>query len=102
DKETGTLLESPHPFEVELLHNIMQQDCDNLGYKLFVAAFFEFLSDGIPVPSNGFRSDFCHTRYASLIWEYGIEKAKARYVSPPRPKSQSQQQLKKIWLIYLY
>ncbi|KAH0655193.1 hypothetical protein KY285_030075 [Solanum tuberosum] len=77
DKETGTLLEPPHTFEVEFLHNIMQQDCDNLGCRLFVAAFVEFLSDGIPVPSNGFCSDFHRTRYAALLWEYGIEKAKA-------------------------
>ncbi|KAG5594779.1 hypothetical protein H5410_036011 [Solanum commersonii] len=70
------------------LHNIMQQDCDNLGYKLFVVSFAEFLSDGIHVQSNGFRSDFYRTRYTTLLWEYGIEKAKEGYVSPLRSNSQ--------------
>ncbi|KAG5594775.1 hypothetical protein H5410_036007 [Solanum commersonii] len=87
-KKLATMLPSYLRDNVEFLHNIMQQDCDNLGYRFFVAAFAEFLSDGILVPSNGFRSDFYRTRYAALLWEYDIEKAKAGYVSPPRPKSQ--------------
>ncbi|KAH0655273.1 hypothetical protein KY285_030155 [Solanum tuberosum] len=61
--------------------------------KMFVAAFAEFLSDGIPTPKNGFHSKYLCTRYGDLLWKYGTKKAKPEYVSenddPTRPKSHS-------------
>ncbi|KAK4713387.1 hypothetical protein R3W88_019294 [Solanum pinnatisectum] len=58
-----------------------------------VAAFVEFLSDGIPIPKNGFRSKYLYTRYEALLWKYGTKKATAGYVSenddPTRSKSHS-------------
>ncbi|KAH0648585.1 hypothetical protein KY285_033833 [Solanum tuberosum] len=55
-----------------------------------LAAFDEFLSNEINIPSNGFRADYLHTRYEALLWRYGTEKAKSRYFSgkddPPKLK----------------
>ncbi|KAK4706736.1 hypothetical protein R3W88_033700 [Solanum pinnatisectum] len=49
--------------------------------RLFVVAFAEFLSGGIHISSNEFRSDYLHKRYANLLWKYGTDKAKTRYVN---------------------
>jgi len=53
--------------------------------------FVEFLSDEINIPSNDFRSDYLRTRYATLLWKYGLNKAETGYVSenddPTRSKS---------------
>ncbi|KAH0711672.1 hypothetical protein KY290_009120 [Solanum tuberosum] len=64
----------------------------DLHYQLmFVAAFAEFLSDEINIPYDGFRGEYLRKRYATLLWKYGLDKAKAGYVSdnddPPRLKS---------------
>uniref|UniRef100_M0ZQJ0 Ulp1 protease family, C-terminal catalytic domain containing protein n=1 Tax=Solanum tuberosum TaxID=4113 RepID=M0ZQJ0_SOLTU len=59
---------------------------------LFVAAYAEFLSDGLQVPSYGIISQTLRMRYASLLWNYGILKARSSYVNNnedpwrPRPK----------------
>ncbi|KAH0722903.1 hypothetical protein KY290_005568 [Solanum tuberosum] len=81
DKETGSLLEPKHPFLVEYVQDIIQQGSDTLDCGLFVAAFAEFLSDEIPIQSNNFRSDYLRSRYTTLLWNYGSEKAEAGYVS---------------------
>ncbi|KAK4726933.1 hypothetical protein R3W88_031850 [Solanum pinnatisectum] len=58
-------------------------------YGLFVAAYAEFLSVGLQVPSYGIISQTLRMRYASLLWNYGILKARSGYVSnneyPQRP-----------------
>ncbi|KAK6796466.1 hypothetical protein RDI58_004167 [Solanum bulbocastanum] len=53
-----------------------ESDC-----KMYVSAFAEFLSDEINIPSTRFRSDYLCKRYATLLWKYGMDKAKAGYVS---------------------
>ncbi|KAG5588305.1 hypothetical protein H5410_048739 [Solanum commersonii] len=76
DKETGDLL-GP------------QQSFDDCG--MYVAIFVEYLSDEISIPSISFRSDYLRNRYMQLLWKYGMDKFKARYVSDnddsTRPKS---------------
>ncbi|XP_047270559.1 uncharacterized protein LOC124899647 [Capsicum annuum] len=63
----------------------MMRDCG-----LFAAAYAEFLSDRHQIPSSEFDSKKHRTRYASLLWDYGVNKACIEYVSnnqdPPRPK----------------
>ncbi|WMV14806.1 hypothetical protein MTR67_008191 [Solanum verrucosum] len=58
---------------------------------MYVAAFAEYLSDEINIPSISFRSDYLRNRYATFLWKYGMDKFKAGYVSdnddPTRPKS---------------
>ncbi|KAG5587752.1 hypothetical protein H5410_048186 [Solanum commersonii] len=51
-------------------------DCET-----YVVAFAEFLSDKMKVPSIPFRSDYLRSRYATLLWKYGTDKAKTGYVS---------------------
>ncbi|PHT48545.1 hypothetical protein CQW23_12753 [Capsicum baccatum] len=57
---------------------------------LFVAAYAEFLSDGNQISSPEFDPQMHRTRYASLLWDYGVNKASNESVSynqdSPRPK----------------
>ncbi|KAH0667608.1 hypothetical protein KY285_028814 [Solanum tuberosum] len=91
DKKTGELLGPQHSFDVEFAQDIMQQESDSLDCEMFVAAFAEFLSDEINMSYDSFGSDYLRKRYATLLWKYGLDKAKAGYVSdnddPPRLKS---------------
>ncbi|KAH0755029.1 hypothetical protein KY290_025299 [Solanum tuberosum] len=94
DKETGELLGPQQLFKVEYAQDIMQQQSDSLllfDCGMYVVAFTEFLSDEINIPSISFQSDYLRNRYATLLWKYGMDKAKAGYVSdnddPTRPKS---------------
>ncbi|WMV14564.1 hypothetical protein MTR67_007949 [Solanum verrucosum] len=93
DSQTGMLLGPEHIFQVEFIQDIMQQESDSLDCGMFVAAFAEVLSDGLPVPKIGFHSEYLCKLYGALLWKYGTKKAKARYVSenddPTRPKSHS-------------
>ncbi|KAK4738268.1 hypothetical protein R3W88_001965 [Solanum pinnatisectum] len=95
DSQIGMLLGPEIVFQVEFVQDIMQQQSDNLDCGMFVAAFAEYLSDGILVPKIGFRSKYLRTRYGALLWNYGTEKAKAGYVSenddPTRPRSHSKE-----------
>ncbi|PHT46811.1 hypothetical protein CQW23_15969 [Capsicum baccatum] len=43
-------------------------------YGLFAAAYAEFLSDRHQIPSSEFDSKKHRTRYASLLWDYGVNK----------------------------
>uniref|UniRef100_M1DGH7 Ulp1 protease family, C-terminal catalytic domain containing protein n=1 Tax=Solanum tuberosum TaxID=4113 RepID=M1DGH7_SOLTU len=94
DKQTGTLLESHIPFNIEYVQDIMQQEDDNMDYGLYVATFAEFLSDQLVIPPdiNGHLANYLRNRYAALLWRYGSDKFKGGYISenddPPKPKGQ--------------
>ncbi|PHU25048.1 hypothetical protein BC332_03380 [Capsicum chinense] len=68
--------------------NEINKDCG-----VFVAKYAEYLSKGINVPSDGFEAEYHQKRYATLLQNYGIQKAQKGYVSenddPPRPRSRS-------------
>ncbi|PHT29894.1 hypothetical protein CQW23_30523 [Capsicum baccatum] len=72
-----TQLLNTNPFEVE--------DC-----RVFVAGYAECISEGMLVPSVGFETAYHRMLYASLLRNYGFQKAKKSYVSenedPPRPR----------------
>ncbi|XP_015075311.1 uncharacterized protein LOC107019286 [Solanum pennellii] len=70
-----------HPFEVSHVTGIAQQESSSLDCGIFVAAYAEFLSDELEVPSCGISVDTLRLRYASLLWNYGIVKAQNGYVS---------------------
>ncbi|PHU24508.1 hypothetical protein BC332_09615 [Capsicum chinense] len=67
-----------------------KKDRTNWNCGLFVAAYAEFLSDRHQISSSEFDWKKHRTRYASLLWDYGVNKACTGYVSdnqdPPRPK----------------
>ncbi|KAG5631126.1 hypothetical protein H5410_002843 [Solanum commersonii] len=48
--------------EIQKLSTMLPKD-----YERFVAAYAEFLSDGLQVPSYGIISQSLRTRYASLL-----------------------------------
>ncbi|KAG5609546.1 hypothetical protein H5410_020827 [Solanum commersonii] len=58
-----------------------QKDRTNCDCGVFVAAYAEFLSDGLQIPSDGIISQSLCLRYASLLWNYEILKARSGYVS---------------------
>ncbi|KAK4731376.1 hypothetical protein R3W88_024364 [Solanum pinnatisectum] len=86
DRTDWSVLESyqgkkkSHPFEVIHVTDIAQQVSNNLLWTSF-ASYAEFLSDGLQVPSCGIISQSFHMRYASLLWNYRILKARSGYVS---------------------
>ncbi|KAK6780517.1 hypothetical protein RDI58_022701 [Solanum bulbocastanum] len=91
DKKIGEILGLQQSFEVEYAQDIMQQQSDSLDCGMYVVAFAEYLSDEINTPSISFQSDYLRNRYATRLWKYGMDKAKAGYVSdnddPTRPNS---------------
>ncbi|KAF3620479.1 hypothetical protein FXO38_02697 [Capsicum annuum] len=59
-------------------------------YQSPFVTYAEFLSDRHQIPSSEFDPKKHRTRYASFLWDYGVNKACTGYVSdnqdPPRPK----------------
>lgn len=57
---------------------------------IFVCAYVEELSDGIPLQAVKIDVEYLHMRYAALLWKYGLDKAKEGYKSenddPPRQR----------------
>ncbi|KAH0706543.1 hypothetical protein KY285_011072 [Solanum tuberosum] len=96
DRTNWSVLESyqgknkSHPFEVIHVTGIAQQASNSLDCGIFVAAYAEFLSDGLQIPSDGIISQSLRLRYASHLWNYGILNARSGYVSnnedPQRPR----------------
>ncbi|KAF3647702.1 hypothetical protein FXO38_18538 [Capsicum annuum] len=56
-----------------------------------MAAYAEILSEGLDVHSCNFNAERQRAHYASLLWHYGVTKAKEAYTSdsddPPRPRN---------------
>ncbi|PHU22183.1 hypothetical protein BC332_07290 [Capsicum chinense] len=75
------------PFDVDYVQNIPQQASNSF---VFVCAYAEILSEGLQVHSCGFDVVSQRACYASLLWNYGVEKANEGYTSgngdPPRPR----------------
>ncbi|KAH0681199.1 hypothetical protein KY284_022284 [Solanum tuberosum] len=94
DKQTGTLLESHIPFNIEYVQGIMQQEDDRMDCGLYIAIFAEFLSDQLVIPPDidGHLANYLRNRYAALLWRYDNDKFKGGYISenddPPKPKGQ--------------
>ncbi|PHT86386.1 hypothetical protein T459_08492 [Capsicum annuum] len=79
-----------NPFDVQYVEGIAQQTIGILDCSLFVAAYTEYLSDGLQVTNDGLYARLLRKRYAALLWKYGEEKAQKPYASdikdPRRPK----------------
>ncbi|PHT51664.1 hypothetical protein CQW23_06126 [Capsicum baccatum] len=77
-------------FDVQYVEKIAQQTIGNLDCDLFVAAYAEYLSDGLQVPNDGLDAELLYKMYASLLWKYRETKAQKLYTSdikdPRRPK----------------
>ncbi|PHU18327.1 hypothetical protein BC332_14022 [Capsicum chinense] len=68
-----------NPFDVQYVDGIAQQTIGSLDWDPFVAAYTEYLSDGLQVPNDGLDDGLLRKRYAALLWKYGEEKAQKLY-----------------------
>ncbi|KAF3655403.1 hypothetical protein FXO38_08425 [Capsicum annuum] len=79
-----------NPFDVQYVDGIAQQTIGILDCGPFVAAYVEYLSDGLQVPNNGLDAGLLRKRYVGLLWKYGEVKAQKPYATdvkdPRRPK----------------
>ncbi|KAH0692728.1 hypothetical protein KY290_020858 [Solanum tuberosum] len=75
-------------FEMIYVNDIPQQDAGSLNCGLYVAAYADHISHGNGIP-NSFDSEFTRIQYASLLWNYGVQKIQADATSdgeaPERP-----------------
>ncbi|PHU00830.1 hypothetical protein BC332_30617 [Capsicum chinense] len=82
-----------NPFYVQYVKGITQQTIGSLDCGPFVAAYVEYLNDGLQVPNDGLDAGLLHKIYAALLWKYGEAKAQKPYVidvkDPRRPKPNS-------------
>ncbi|KAF3666805.1 hypothetical protein FXO37_10349 [Capsicum annuum] len=69
------------PFDVEYVEDIAQQVSGSLDCGVFMAAYAEFLSDQMQIPSSNLDAEYLRNRYTSLLWNYGSKKAKKIYSS---------------------
>ncbi|KAF3641654.1 hypothetical protein FXO37_22902 [Capsicum annuum] len=76
------------PFDVEYVEDIAQQVSGSLDCGVFMTGYEEFLSDQMQIPSSNLDAEYLRKRYATLLWNYGVKKAKKIYSSdhddPPR------------------
>ncbi|PHT92220.1 hypothetical protein T459_00102 [Capsicum annuum] len=56
-----------NPFDVKYIDEIAQQTIGSLDCGPFVAAYSEYLSDGLQVPNDGLDAGLLHKIYASLL-----------------------------------
>ncbi|KAF3672545.1 putative protein EIN4-like [Capsicum annuum] len=70
-----------NPFDVQYLHEIAQQTIGILDCGPFVAAYAEYLSDGLQVPNDGLDAGLLRKRYTALLWKYGEAKAQKPYAT---------------------
>ncbi|PHT68682.1 hypothetical protein T459_28169 [Capsicum annuum] len=70
-----------NPFDVQYVEEITQQTIGILDCSLFVAAYAEYLSDGLQVPNDGLDVELLRKRYAALLWKYREAKSQKPYTS---------------------
>ncbi|PHT98474.1 hypothetical protein BC332_32553 [Capsicum chinense] len=56
-----------NPFDVQYVEAIAQQTIGSLDCSLFVAAYVEYLSDGLQVPNDGLDVRLLRKRYAAFL-----------------------------------
>ncbi|PHT35621.1 hypothetical protein CQW23_23321 [Capsicum baccatum] len=62
-------------FDVQYVDVFAQQTVGSLDYGPFIAAYAEYLSDGLQVPNDGIDARLLRKRYAALLWKYGETKS---------------------------
>ncbi|PHU01241.1 hypothetical protein BC332_31028 [Capsicum chinense] len=68
-------------FDVQYVYGISQQTIGSLDCGPFVAAYTEYLSDGLQVHNDGLDAGLLRKRYAALLWKYGEAKAQNLYAT---------------------
>ncbi|PHT68795.1 hypothetical protein T459_28282 [Capsicum annuum] len=76
-------------FDVYVMEDLPQQPSDSLDCGLYMLIYAECLTFGVLVSPVDFDSDLIHTRYDSILWNYGIKKeeenAQSDDEAPMRP-----------------
>ncbi|PHT30702.1 hypothetical protein CQW23_29714 [Capsicum baccatum] len=73
--------------EIQKLAKILPTYLDMSGFLdqriavLLVAAYAEYLSNGLQVPNDGLDAGLLHKIYAALLWKYGEAKAQKPYAT---------------------
>ncbi|KAF3677744.1 hypothetical protein FXO37_04689 [Capsicum annuum] len=79
--------------DIQYVEGIVQQTIGSLDCVPFVAAYTEYLSDGLQVPNDGLDVGLLRKIYTALLWKYREAKAQKSYATnvkdPRRPKSNS-------------
>ncbi|PHU12122.1 hypothetical protein BC332_19052 [Capsicum chinense] len=70
-----------NPFDVQYVDEIAQQTIGILDCSPFVAAYAEYLSDGLQVPNDGLDTGLLHKIYSDLLWKYRETKAQKSYAT---------------------
>ncbi|PHU02548.1 hypothetical protein BC332_27799 [Capsicum chinense] len=70
-----------NPFDVQYADEISQQTIGSLDCGPFVAAYAEYLSDGLQVPNDRLDTGLLRKRYPTLLWKYGETKAQKPYAT---------------------
>ncbi|KAM3344495.1 hypothetical protein P3S68_024204 [Capsicum galapagoense] len=70
-----------NPFDVQYIEGIAKKIIGILDCGLFVAAYAEYLSDGLQVPNGELDAGLLHKKYAALLWKYEEAKAQKPYTS---------------------
>ncbi|PHT69206.1 hypothetical protein T459_28693 [Capsicum annuum] len=85
--------ESSDMFDVLFQDDLPQQPSGSLDCGVFMVMYAECLSYGHKVIASEFDPNALRTRYAALLWDYGIRKQEANVISdvkaPARPARQS-------------
>ncbi|KAF3660028.1 hypothetical protein FXO38_12327 [Capsicum annuum] len=66
--------ESSYMFDVLFQDDLPQQPSESLDYGVFMVMYAEWLSYGHKVIASEFDPNALRTRYAALLWDYGIRK----------------------------
>ncbi|PHU19528.1 hypothetical protein BC332_10679 [Capsicum chinense] len=70
-----------NPFDVQYVDGIAHQTIGSLDCGPFVAAYAEYLSDGLQVPNDELDARLLRKRYAALLWKYGEVKTQKPYAT---------------------
>ncbi|PHT59222.1 hypothetical protein CQW23_01585 [Capsicum baccatum] len=70
-----------NPFDVQYVEEITQPTISSLNCGPCVAAYAEYLSDGLQVPNDGLDVGLLYKRYAALLWKCGETKSQKLYAS---------------------
>ncbi|PHT30061.1 hypothetical protein CQW23_30366 [Capsicum baccatum] len=85
--------ESSDMFDVLFKDDLPQQPSGSLDCGVFMVMYAECLSYGHKVIATEFDLNALRTRYAAVLWDYGIQKQEANVISdveaPGRPARQS-------------
>ncbi|PHT29648.1 hypothetical protein CQW23_30760 [Capsicum baccatum] len=75
-----------NPFDVQYIDRISQQTIGILDCGPFIAAYAEYLSNGLQVPKDELDAGLLRKRYAALLWKYREAKAhKPKHSSEAKP-----------------